>query len=53
VAETLKRYPDGKIVTVFYDPDHPEQCILERDDPTLFVAAALAAADLVPGLISH
>jgi Protein of unknown function (DUF3592) len=33
VAETLKRYPEGAIVTVFYDPEHPDQCILERDDP--------------------
>jgi hypothetical protein len=33
VAETLKRYPRGAIVTVFYDPADPAQCILERDDP--------------------
>ena len=33
VAKTLKRYPQGKIVRVLYDPDDPASCILERHDP--------------------
>ncbi len=32
VAETLARYPVGKIVSVFYKPTNPNECILERDD---------------------
>lgn len=33
VAKTLKRYPQGKIVRVLYDPKDPASCILERHDP--------------------
>ena len=33
VPETLKRYPQGKTVTVYYNPADPNDCILERDDP--------------------
>ena len=33
VARTLKRYPQGKIVRVLYDPQDPTSCILERHDP--------------------
>ena len=32
VAKTLKRYPQGKIVRVLYDPADPASCILERHD---------------------
>jgi Protein of unknown function (DUF3592) len=32
VARTLKRYPEGKIVRVLYDPKDPTSCILERHD---------------------
>ena len=32
VAETLRKYPEGKIVDVFYDPDAPDRSILERAD---------------------
>jgi hypothetical protein len=31
VAEKLLHYPAGKDVTVFYDRNHPENCVLERD----------------------
>ncbi|AZO76491.1 MULTISPECIES: DUF3592 domain-containing protein [unclassified Bosea (in: a-proteobacteria)] len=31
--EALARYPVGKMVTVFYDPADPEDCVLERDAP--------------------
>ena len=33
VSKTLKRYPQGKIVAVIYDPADPSSCILERHDP--------------------
>jgi hypothetical protein len=29
--ETLRRYPVGATVTVFYDADDPTRCVLERD----------------------
>jgi hypothetical protein len=46
VAETLKRYPAGAIVAVFYDPANPAQCILERDDPKNLRAGRLGVAVL-------
>ena len=33
VAEQLQKYPAGKIVTVYYNPRHPDQAVLERDLP--------------------
>jgi len=33
VAETLAKYPAGSIVTVYYNPRHPDQAVLERDLP--------------------
>src|SRR3954463_4926707 len=33
VAETLARYPVGKAVTVYYNPLHPDEAVLERDLP--------------------
>jgi Protein of unknown function (DUF3592) len=33
VDKVLKRYPEGKIVTVVYDPSDPHSSLLERDDP--------------------
>src|SRR5437879_3095675 len=33
VAETIARYPAGTPVTVFYNPLHPNQAVLERDLP--------------------
>jgi hypothetical protein len=32
VAKTLKRYPQGKVVRVLYDPEDSTSCILERHD---------------------
>src|SRR5262249_43421100 len=32
VVATLKRYPPGKTVTVYYNPENPNECILERQD---------------------
>src|SRR5665213_210861 len=47
VAETLKRYPEGKAVTVYYNPHNPNECILERDDPANIRKAWLAVVILV------
>jgi hypothetical protein len=33
VAERLAKYPAGSVVTVYYNPVHPEQAVLERDLP--------------------
>ncbi len=33
VNETLKRYPVGATVPVFYDPANPAECVLERKPP--------------------
>jgi ribosomal protein L21E len=33
VAGTLARYPVGKAVAVYYNPNHPQQSVLERDLP--------------------
>ena len=46
-AATLARYPNGKQVTVFYDPDDPRNCVLERGGPladVTFVNGSAAAA---------
>lgn len=53
VEETLIRYPTGKDVTVFYNPDNPEQAVLERDPPknffqiTVLLIAGLTAGGIV------
>jgi hypothetical protein len=50
VAETLMRYPAGKNVTVYYNPENPEQAVLERDPPKhLFQILVLFIAALVAG----
>ena len=33
IAETIAKYPVGAIVTVYYNPLHPEEAVLERDLP--------------------
>jgi len=33
VAEKLAKYPAGSIVSVYYNPRHPDQAVLERDLP--------------------
>ncbi len=36
VDVTMKRYPKGAEVPVFYNPDNPSDCVLERDPPASF-----------------
>jgi hypothetical protein len=52
VAETLQRYPQGKAVTVVYNPIKPNECILERDDPSNIRKAWLAVAVLVALIVA-
>ena len=33
LAETIAKYPVGAIVTVYYNPRHPNEAVLERDLP--------------------
>src|SRR6478735_8096024 len=33
VAETIAKYPVGAVVTVFYNPLHPNEAVLDRDLP--------------------
>jgi len=33
VAETIAKYPVGAVVTVYYNPLHPDQAVLDRDLP--------------------
>jgi Protein of unknown function (DUF3592) len=33
VAEIIAKYPVGAVVTVYYNPQHPNQAVLERDLP--------------------
>ena len=33
VTETIAKYPVGAVVTVYYNPVHPDQAVLERDLP--------------------
>ena len=48
---TLRRYPVGAVVSVYYDPDNPSNCVLVRDVPAgvgkglaILVALGIAAA---------
>lgn len=41
---TLKRYPLGAAVTVYYDPADPKNCVLERSGPQGVTAASLIEA---------
>lgn len=48
IPAILRRYPKGRIITVLYNPDDPNESILERDDPakireSWFGAAVLTA----------
>jgi Protein of unknown function (DUF3592) len=48
VAETIARYPVGKAVTVYYNPNKREQAMLERDlPPGIFKAVIIFTVALV------
>jgi Protein of unknown function (DUF3592) len=56
VAETIARYPVGKDVTVYYNPQHPRDAVLERDMPKgiggcLGMATAIVLAIVFGGVI--
>jgi hypothetical protein len=57
---TVRRYAKGTTVPVYYDPDNPQNCVLERDAPvsagclwggaaTLLLAGAVISALIVQG----
>lgn len=46
ISTVLKRYPKGKIVAVHYNPENPDECILERDEPGKIREAWLGVAVL-------
>jgi len=48
VPGILAKYPEGKIVTVYYDPKSPSEAVLERDMPTSVLFGCLGM--LVAGL---
>ncbi len=56
VAETIAKYPVGSIVTVYYNPRHPREAVLERDLPKglwgcLGIGTAIALAVLFGAMI--
>jgi hypothetical protein len=51
VAETIARYPVGKAVTVYYNPNRREQAVLERDLPTWIWKAGIIIVLVLVGLI--
>jgi hypothetical protein len=56
VAETIAKYPVGTLVTVYYNPLHPHQSVLERDLPQglwgcLGIGTAIAVAVVFGGAI--
>jgi hypothetical protein len=56
VAAILNRYPRGKIVTVFYNPESPDESILERDTPArireVWLGTAALAAMILAGFFA-
>jgi hypothetical protein len=55
VAETIAKYPAGMAVTVFYNPLHPNEAVLERDLPKrlwgcLGIGAAVVLAIVFGGV---
>jgi len=51
VAETLARYPIGKAVTVYYNPLHPHEAVLERDLPKGLWGCLGIATVIVLGIV--
>jgi hypothetical protein len=50
VASVLKRYPKGRVVTVYYNPKNPTESILERD-PAVRIREAWLGTAILAGLI--
>jgi hypothetical protein len=48
----LKRYPPGKVVAVYYNPNNPGECILERDAGDNIGKAWRAVAALVAWILA-
>ena len=49
--DVLKRYPAGAVVSVYYDPANPADCVLEREAPVhLGCIWAVAATALLTGV---
>ena len=51
IEATLKRYPAGAEVTVYYDPRDPTQCVLERDFTHDLEDAHLSKRDVLSGCL--
>ena len=50
IEQTLARYPLGASVTVYCDPDDPENCVLERNAPSFMPAQGCATTLASSGL---
>jgi hypothetical protein len=58
-ADTLARYREGAVVTVYYDPANPKNCVLERDIPkgvgkglAILVGFGIALAAVIYALVA-
>lgn len=51
IAETLKRYPKGAEVTVYYDPANPRNCVLDRDPPSDTFFRSMFGSGIAAGAI--
>ena len=51
IEATLKRYPAGAEVTVYYDPRDPTKCVLERDFTQDLKDAHLSKRDVLSGCL--
>jgi Protein of unknown function (DUF3592) len=51
IEATLKRYPAGAAVTVYYDPRDPTQCVLERDLTQDLKDHGLTKRDVLSGCV--
>jgi hypothetical protein len=51
VAETIARYPVGKVVTVYYNPRKPREAVLERDPPKGVFGCVIWGVVISVGLI--
>ena len=51
IEATLKRYPAGADVTVYYDPRDPTKCVLERDFTQDLKDANLSKRDVLSGCL--